>query len=263
MKLAIVAAKFTPEEANGLRRAMATFRNVGTIDTFREKMVGGMMRARLCRRISPNAASSRSRASAPTAFPKATPRASRISSTSRPGSRCHHPAAFACALLNSQPMGFYAPAEIVRDAREHGVEVLPPDVNFSDWDNTLEHGERRLARCAWAFARSTASAKTGRKALHGAPRQWLSRPSTSCAPGSDLPKTRFDHSGRSRQLPLDRHGPPRNPVGGAPSCPTTTRCRCSRRTMSKSSPKRTIAPLAADAAERACARRLPDAAPVA
>ena len=52
--------------------------------------------------------------------------------------KCHHPAAFACALLNSQPMGFYAPAEIVRDAREHGVEVRPVDVNFSDWDNTLE-----------------------------------------------------------------------------------------------------------------------------
>jgi error-prone DNA polymerase len=52
----------------------------------------------------------------------------------------HHPAAFACALLNSQPMGFYAPAEIVRDAREHGVEVRHPDVNFSHWDNTLEYG---------------------------------------------------------------------------------------------------------------------------
>jgi len=55
--------------------------------------------------------------------------------------KCHHPAAFACALLNSQPMGFYAPAEIVRDAREHGVEVRAPDVNASGWDNTLERGK--------------------------------------------------------------------------------------------------------------------------
>ena len=54
--------------------------------------------------------------------------------------KCHHPAAFACALLNSQPMGFYAPAQIVRDAREHGVEVRPADVNYSDWDNRLEPG---------------------------------------------------------------------------------------------------------------------------
>ena len=51
--------------------------------------------------------------------------------------KCHFPAAFACALLNSQPMGFYAPAQIIRDAKEHGVEVLPADINYSDWDNTL------------------------------------------------------------------------------------------------------------------------------
>ncbi len=161
MKLAIVAANFTPEEANGLRRAMATFRNVGTIDSFREKMIGGMT-ARGYDRTSPNVASNRSRALAVTAFRKAMPRAFRISSTSRPGSRCHHPAAFACALLNSQPMGFYAPAEIVRDAREHGVEVRPPDVNFSQWDNTLERNNAACSHSDWAFARSKGSAKLGR-----------------------------------------------------------------------------------------------------
>ncbi|PWG72066.1 hypothetical protein DF186_24155, partial [Enterococcus hirae] len=56
--------------------------------------------------------------------------------------KCRYPADFACALLNSQPMGFYAPAQIVRDAREHGVEVRPADVNRSQWDNALEPGER-------------------------------------------------------------------------------------------------------------------------
>ena len=60
--------------------------------------------------------------------------------------KCHYPAVFACALLNSQPMGFYAPAQIVRDAREHGVEALPVDVNLSDWDCTLEAEERGTGR---------------------------------------------------------------------------------------------------------------------
>ena len=140
MKLAIVAAKFTPEEANGLRRAMATFRNLGTIHTFGDKMVGNMVRA-ATNAISPNAASSRSKASAPMAFPKAMRRASRSWSMSRPGSNVitRRPSPARC--LNSQPMGFYAPAEIVRDAREHGVEVRAIDVSFSEWDNTLEPRE--------------------------------------------------------------------------------------------------------------------------
>ena len=77
--------------------------------------------------------------------------------------KCHYPDVFAAALLNSQPMGFYAPAQLVRDAREHGVEVRPPDVNASDWDCTLEpasDGRRCAAPCGWASARSTASRKT-------------------------------------------------------------------------------------------------------
>jgi len=144
MKLAIVAAKFTPDEANGLRRAMATFRNVGTIDNFKGKFIGGMVRrgyeqefAERCFRQIEGFGSY--------GFPE-----------SHAASFAHlvyisawikkfHPDAFACALLNSQPMGFYAPAEIVRDAREHGVEVRHVDVNFSDWDNTLEPCEGGLA----------------------------------------------------------------------------------------------------------------------
>jgi error-prone DNA polymerase len=138
MKLAIVAAKFTPGEANGLRRAMATFRNVGTIDNFREKFVGRMV----------------ARGYAPEFAARCFQQIEGFGSYGFPESHAasfahlvyisawikkHHPAAFACALLNSQPMGFYAPAEIVRDAREHGVEVRHVDVNFSEWDNTLEH----------------------------------------------------------------------------------------------------------------------------
>jgi error-prone DNA polymerase len=137
MKLAIVAAEFTPEEANGLRRAMATFRHVGTIDQFREKMVGGMVRrgyeqdfAERCFKQIEGFGSYGFPESHAASFSHLVYISAWI--------KCHHPAVFACALLNSQPMGFYAPAEIVRDAREHGVDVLPPDINFSQWDNTLE-----------------------------------------------------------------------------------------------------------------------------
>jgi error-prone DNA polymerase len=138
MKLAIVAAGFTPEEANGLRRAMATFRNVGTIDQFRQKMVTGMT-ARGYAQVFAERCFKQIEGFGSYGFPE-----------SHAASFAHlvyisawikrfHPAAFACALLNSQPMGFYAPAEIVRDAREHDVEVRHVDVNFSAWDNTLEH----------------------------------------------------------------------------------------------------------------------------
>ncbi len=138
MKLAIVAAKFTPDEANGLRRAMATFRNIGTIDRFRDKMVEGMVRrgyirdfAERCFRQIEGFGSYGFPESHAASFAHLVYISAWI--------KCHHPAAFACALLNAQPMGFYAPAEIVRDAREHDVEVRAPDINFSLWDNTLEH----------------------------------------------------------------------------------------------------------------------------
>jgi error-prone DNA polymerase len=139
MKLAIVAAKFSPEEANGLRRAMATFRNLGTIDTFKTKFVGRMVERgydpdyaeRCFRQIEGFGAYG---------FPESHAASFAHLVYVSAYLKKYHPAAFCCALLNSQPMGFYAPGEIVRDAREHGVEVRPVDVNFSEWDNTLEPG---------------------------------------------------------------------------------------------------------------------------
>ncbi len=139
MKLAIVAADFSPDEANGLRRAMATFRNVGTIHGFREKMIGGMVRrgyerefAERCFRQIEGFGSYGFPESHAQSFARLVYVSAWI--------KCHQPAVFACALLNAQPMGFYAPAQIVRDAREHGVEVRPVDVNASSWDNGLESG---------------------------------------------------------------------------------------------------------------------------
>jgi error-prone DNA polymerase len=139
MKLAIVAAKFSAEEANGLRRAMATFRNLGTIDSFKTKFVGRMVErgyasdyAERCFRQIEGFGSYGFPESHAASFAHLVYVSAWI--------KKYHPAAFCTALLNSQPMGFYAPAEIVRDAREHGVEIRPVDVNFSHWDNTIEPG---------------------------------------------------------------------------------------------------------------------------
>ena len=140
MKLAIVAARFTPEEANQLRRAMATFRNVGTIGRFESKMVEGMVARGYAREFAQNCFN-QIKGFGSYGFPESHAASFAHLVYVSAWIKKHHPAAFGCALLNSQPMGFYAPAEIVRDAREHGVEVRHPDVNFSQWDNTLEFCE--------------------------------------------------------------------------------------------------------------------------
>ncbi|HEX3346833.1 MAG TPA: error-prone DNA polymerase [Acetobacteraceae bacterium] len=139
MRIAIDAAGFTPEEANQLRRAMATFRHVGTIHKFFTKMVEGMVRrgydrdfAERCFRQIEGFGTYGFPESHAASFAHLVYVSSWL--------KCHHPATFACALLNSQPMGFYAPAQIVRDAREHGVSVRGVDVLSSEWDCTLEAG---------------------------------------------------------------------------------------------------------------------------
>jgi error-prone DNA polymerase len=138
MKLAIVAAGFSPGEANGLRRAMATFRNVGTIDQFRQKMIAGMVTRGYARDFAERCFK-QIEGFGSYGFPESHAASFAHLVYISAWIKKHHPAAFACALLNSQPMGFYAPAEIVRDARDHAVEVRHVDVNFSAWDNTLEH----------------------------------------------------------------------------------------------------------------------------
>jgi error-prone DNA polymerase len=139
MRIAIEAAQFTPDEANKLRHAMATFRRRGTIDQMRDQFVSGMTRrgyeqdfAERCFKQIEGFGDYGFPESHSASFAKLVYISSWL--------KCHFPAVFACGLLNSQPMGFYAPAQITRDAREHGVEVRPVDVNYSDWDNTLEEG---------------------------------------------------------------------------------------------------------------------------
>jgi error-prone DNA polymerase len=137
MKLAIVAAAFTPAEANRLRRSMATFRHVGGMHNFEQKLIGGMV-ARGYQRAFAERCYRQIEGFGSYGFPEshaiAFARLVYVSSWLK----CRHPAVFAAALLNSQPMGFYAPAQLVRDAAEHGVEVRAIDVAHSQWDNSLE-----------------------------------------------------------------------------------------------------------------------------
>jgi error-prone DNA polymerase len=139
MRIAIVGAGFTPAEADQLRRAMATFRHAGTIQMFERKLIDGMV----ARGYAPDFAERCFRqieGFGTYGFPESHAASFALLVYVSAWLKCHYPAAFACALLNSQPMGFYAPAQIVRDAREHGVTVLEPDVNASDWECRLEEG---------------------------------------------------------------------------------------------------------------------------
>jgi error-prone DNA polymerase len=137
MRIAMVAAEFSGEEANQLRRAMATFRKMGTIHGFRTKMVEGMVR-RGYERDFAERCFKQIEGFGSYGFPESHAAAFAHLVYVSAFLKRYHPAAFAAALLNAQPMGFYAPAQIVRDAREHGVAVLPVDVNDSFWDHTLE-----------------------------------------------------------------------------------------------------------------------------
>ena len=137
MRIAIEAAKFTSEEANGLRRSMATFRNVGTIGKFEDKMIGNM----IARGYDPEFAKNcfeQIKGFGSYGFPES--HAASFAQLVYVSSwlKYWHPDAFCCGLLNSQPMGFYAPAQIVGDARKNGVEVREIDVSFSYAQNTLE-----------------------------------------------------------------------------------------------------------------------------
>ena len=137
MQIAVVAAGFTPEEADHLRRSLATFRKMGTIGTFRDRFINGMLE----RGYKPDFADrcfTQIEGFGEYGFPESHAAAFALLAYVSAWLKCHHPAAFACALLNSQPMGFYAPAQIVRDAREHSIEVRPICINNSDWDNHLE-----------------------------------------------------------------------------------------------------------------------------
>ncbi|MGY4496525.1 error-prone DNA polymerase [Bradyrhizobium sp. GM24.11] len=150
MRIAIEAAKFTSEEANGLRRSMATFRNVGTIGQYEEKLIGNMV----ARGYDANFARScfdQIKGFGSYGFPES--HAASFAQLVYISSwlKYHHPDAFCCGLLNSQPMGFYAPAQIVGDALKNGVEVREIDVSYSFAQNTLENTDDRYCAVRLGF----------------------------------------------------------------------------------------------------------------
>jgi error-prone DNA polymerase len=137
MQVAIVCAGFTPSEADQLRRSMATFKVTGGISTFKEKLISGMVARDYTREFADQTVA-QIEGFGSYGFPESHAASFALIAYASSWMKCHHPDVFCAALLNAQPMGFYAPAQIVRDAREHGVDVRPVCVNHSRWDCTLE-----------------------------------------------------------------------------------------------------------------------------
>ncbi len=137
MRIAIVAAGFTPTEADALRKSMATFKVQGLVTQFHEKLINGMLKngytEEYAQRVFKQLEGFGSYG-----FPESHAASFALLVYVSAWIKCYYPDVFACGLLNSQPMGFYAPAQIVSDAKKHGVEVRPVDINYSFWDNTLE-----------------------------------------------------------------------------------------------------------------------------
>lgn len=155
MQLAVVAAGFTPGEADQMRRSMAAWRQRGTMEKFQHKLTEGLLRKgytpafaeQIYRQIEGFSGYG---------FPESHAASFALLVYTSSWLKCHHPAAFLCGLLNSQPMGFYAPGQLIADARAHGVEVRPADVTASGWDCALEAG---------AAPRSQAGSPDGGRAL--------------------------------------------------------------------------------------------------
>ncbi|WP_428927070.1 error-prone DNA polymerase [Marinibacterium sp. SX1] len=137
MQIAIVGAGFTPEQADRLRRSLATFKKHGSVSEFRSLFLRGMRRNGYDQDFAERCFS-QIEGFGSYGFPESHAASFALLVYASAWIKCHHPGIFACALLNSQPMGFYAPAQIVRDAREHGVTVRPIDINASYWDNVME-----------------------------------------------------------------------------------------------------------------------------
>jgi error-prone DNA polymerase len=147
MKIAIVAGGFSPAEADQLRRAMATFRRNGTIGNYERRMVEGMV-ARGYERGFAERCFNQIKGFGEYGFPESHAASFALLVYASCWFKAYYPDVFCAAILNSQPMGFYAPAQLVRDAREHGVALRAPDINHSHWNSTIEEGGYDVGRLA-------------------------------------------------------------------------------------------------------------------
>ncbi len=206
MKLAIVAAKFSADEANGLRRAMATFRHVGTIGTFERKFIDRMVERGYDQDFA-ESCFEQIKGFGSYGFPESHAASFALLVYVSAWIKRRFPAAFAAALLNSQPMGFYAPAEIVRCARENGkVTVLAPDAAFSQWDCTLERNEKGELCLRLGLRQIDGLREKTMPHDHARTRLWLLQ-LRRFRPPHRLAQARPGHSGGSRCLHQLRPGP--------------------------------------------------------
>jgi error-prone DNA polymerase len=212
MRLAMVAAEFTPGEVNELRRAMATFRRRGTIGRLEEKMISRMVERGYDREFAQRCFN-QIKGFGEYGFPESHAASFAHLVYVSAWLKCHYPAVFAAALLNSQPMGFYAPAQIVRDAREHGVDVRHPDVNMSQWDATLENSSHSPSK---GMPSTHPALRLGLREVDGLPEK-EGRAVAAARPFSSLPDLRragvsiaaiekLAAADAFRSLSLDRRG---------------------------------------------------------
>jgi error-prone DNA polymerase len=224
MELAMVAAGFTPGEADRLRRSMAAWKRSGGLEPFEERLKSGMKRNGYPVEFA-DAIYKQILGFGEYGFPESHSASFALLVYVSSWIKCHYPAAFCAALLNSQPMGFYAPAQLVQDARRHGVEVRPPDVQISDWDCTLEGNALRLGlRMA-----SGLSEKEGKRIAAGKPYRSihdlnLNKRDLRCLAAAGALQALAGHrrlahwtaAGAERRAPLDAPAPERLPALQAP-----------------------------------------------
>jgi error-prone DNA polymerase len=192
MQIAIIGANFTPDEADELRRALATFRHVGTISSFRERFLDGMRKNGYLKEFAERCFS-QIEGFGTYGFPEAHAISFANLVYVSAWIKYHYPDVFCAALLNSQPMGFYAPAQLVRDAREHGVEIRPIDVNHSNWETTLEPIENS----------SCHAVRLGFHMVSGLPEKDAQKLVAARGPGYGTPSEIASRAGCSRRA-LDR-----------------------------------------------------------
>ena len=217
MQVAIQCASFTPSQADQLRRSMATFKITGGVQAFHDKLVDGMEANGYTREFAEKTFK-QIQGFGSYGFPESHAASFAIIAYASSWVKCHHPDVFCCALLNAQPMGFYAPAQIVRDARDHGVEVRPLDVNHSRWDCTLEptpivkpwvpgakSGTRFAVRLGLRMAKGLFGA--GRPRHHAPSRRAPLCHDRGTQPSRRRARRRTRAPCRSRRVRLDGRGP--------------------------------------------------------
>jgi len=166
MQVAILAAGFTPGEADQLRRAMAAWKRKGGLEKYYERIVGGML-ARGYEQSFAEQIFSQIQGFGEYGFPESHAASFALLAYASSWLKCHEPAAFLCALLNSQPMGFYSPSQLVQDARRHGIEVRPADVTVSGWESTLEEAVLDAAQHAQHAQNRQPAVRLGLNMLRG------------------------------------------------------------------------------------------------